>query len=163
MSLYTVTIENRIYRVNISGSRSTVNGEPVDAKVVPLNRNGLHLLQRGKQALELFLTAQESDTYQLNLIGGRRIVSRISTRTKKHSAADNPGAQASTVCAPMHGMVVKVEVRQGDAIESGQTLVVLESMKMQMQIRSPRDGKIAKVAVQPGMQVEKKSLLVQFE
>jgi len=40
MSLYTVTIEDRIYKVNISGDHCTVNGEAVDATMMPLNRNG---------------------------------------------------------------------------------------------------------------------------
>lgn len=163
MSLYTVMIENRTYRVNISGNRSTVNGEPVDARVVPLNRAGLHLLQRGKQTLELFLSAHDPDTYQLNMLGGRRVVGRITTRTRKPFETDAAGAQVSVICAPMHGIVVDIQVQEGDVVESGQTLVVLESMKMQMYIRSPRAGKIAKVAIQAGTQVEKKSLLVEFE
>jgi 3-methylcrotonyl-CoA carboxylase alpha subunit len=48
-------------------------------------------------------------------------------------------------------------------VEKGQTLVVLESMKMQMQLRSPRPGKVNKVTVRSGDQVEKGALLVQFE
>jgi biotin carboxyl carrier protein len=63
----------------------------------------------------------------------------------------------------MHGLVVDVPVHEGDCVEKGQTLVVLESMKMQMQLRSPRPGKVSKVAVQSGSQVEKGALLVQFE
>jgi biotin carboxyl carrier protein len=63
----------------------------------------------------------------------------------------------------MHGLVVDVPVHIGDTVEKGQTLVVLESMKMQMQLRSPRPGKVAKVVVQSGNQVEKGALLVQFE
>jgi hypothetical protein len=62
MSLYTVTIENRIYKVNIAGDHCTVNGEEVDARVLPLNRNGLHVLHHGKQAYEVFLSNQEADT-----------------------------------------------------------------------------------------------------
>ena len=63
----------------------------------------------------------------------------------------------------MHGLVVEVPVHTAIRVEKGQTLVVLESMKMQMQLRSPRPGKMAKVTVQPGNQVEKGALLVQFE
>jgi len=48
-------------------------------------------------------------------------------------------------------------------VTKGQTLVVLESMKMQMQLKSSRDGKIAKITIQPGGQVEKGAILVQFE
>jgi pyruvate carboxylase subunit B len=163
MSLYTVTIENRTYKVNISGDHCTVNGEEVDAKVVPLNRNGLHLLRNGKRAYEVFLSSQEADTYQMHLFGGRRIITRITNRIKKHSQSGECDGRAASLCAPMHGLVVDVPVREGDVVGKNQTLVVLESMKMQMQLRSPHDGKIAKVAVQPGNQVEKGALLVQFE
>jgi biotin carboxyl carrier protein len=162
MSLYTVTIEDRIYKVSISGDHCTVNGETVDARMMALNHNGLHVLHHGKQAYEVFLSNQEADTYQMLMLGGRRIVTQITSRLKKHLKA---GEECNTSClsAPMHGLVVDVPVHTGDTVEKGQTLVVLESMKMQMQLRSPRPGKVAKVAVQSGNQVEKGALLVQFE
>ena len=162
MSLYTVTIEDRIYKVNISGNHCTVNGEAVDATMLPLNHNGLHVLHHGKQAYELFLSNQEADTYQMLMLGGRRIVTQITSRMKKHLKADEE-SNVGCLSAPMHGLVVDVPVHAGDTVEKGQTLVVLESMKMQMQLRSPRPGKISKVTVQPGNQVEKGALLVQFE
>ena len=162
MSLYTVTIEDRIYKVNISGDHVTVNGEEVDATVLPLNRNGLHVLRRGKQAFEVFLSNQEADTYQMLMLGGRRVVSQITSRVRKHFKAGED-CEAACLSAPMHGLVVDVPVNEGDTVEKGQTLVVLESMKMQMQLRSPRPGKVARVAFQPGSQVEKGAVLVQFE
>jgi biotin carboxyl carrier protein len=162
MSLYTVTIENRTYKVSISGNHCTVNGEQVDASVLPLNRNGLHILRHGKQAHEFFLSNQEADTYQMLMLGGKRIITQISSRVKKHLKAGED-CNASCLSAPMHGLVVDVSVREGDTVEKGQTLVVLESMKMQMQLRSPRPAKVSKVTVQAGSQVEKGALLVQFE
>ena len=163
MSLYTVTIEDRTYKVNISGNHCTVNGERVDGKMVPLNRSGLHLLHHGKQAYELFMSTQEDDICQMLMFGGRRIVSRITSRVRKQAQAGEAGDQAASLAAPMHGLVVDVPVHEGDTVEKGQTLVVLESMKMQMQLRSTRDGKVVRVAVKPGEQVEKGALLVQFE
>ena len=162
MSLYTVTIEDRIYKVNISGDHCTVNGEAVDARMLPLNRNGLHVLHHGTQAYEVFLSNQEADTYQMLMLGGRRIVTQITSRMKNHLKGGDD-SNAGCLSAPMHGLVVDVPVHAGDTVEKGQTLVVLESMKMQMQLRSPRPGKVAKVAVQSGNQVEKGALLVQFE
>jgi len=161
MSLYTVTIEDRIYKVSISEDHATVNGETVDARMLPLNRNGLHVLHHGKQAYEVFLSNQEAGTYQMLMFGGRRIVSQITSRVKKHLKAGED-CNAGCLAAPMHGLVVDVSVHEGDSVEKGQTLVVLESMKMQMQLRSPRAGKVVKVTVQPGSQVEKGAVLVQF-
>jgi biotin carboxyl carrier protein len=163
MSLYTVTIGSHTYKVNISGDRNTVDGQDVDARMVQLNQNGLQLLHHGKQAHEVFLSTQETDTYQMNMFGGRRIITRITNRFGKRARACNDADGASCLSAPMHGLVVDVPVKEGEAVTKGQTLVVLESMKMQMQLRSPRDGKVAKVTVQAGNQVEKGALLVQFE
>jgi biotin carboxyl carrier protein len=162
MSLYTVTIENRIYKVSISGDHCTVNGEEVDARVLPLNHNGLQVLHHGKQAYEVFLSNQEAGTYQMLMHGGKRIITQISSRMKKHIKAVEE-SKTGLLTAPMHGLVVDVPVKEGDTVEKGQTLVVLESMKMQMQLRSPRPGKVARVTVQTGSQVEKGACLVQFE
>jgi biotin carboxyl carrier protein len=63
----------------------------------------------------------------------------------------------------MHGLVVDVPARLGQEVEKGQTLVVLESMKMQMQLRAPRVGKVLKINAQAGSQVEKGAVLVEFE
>ena len=163
MALYEVTIENRVYQVNISGDSSTVDGEIVDARVVRLNRNGLHMMRRGKQALELFLSTLDNETYQMLMYGGRRIVTRISSHLLKHAKSATADCRNLILVAPMPGLVVDVQVREGDVVEADKTLVVLESMKMQMQLRSRRAGKISRVTVQPGSQVEKGALLIQFE
>jgi biotin carboxyl carrier protein len=162
LSLYTVTIEDRIYKVNISGNHCTVNGKEVDARMLPLNRNGLHVLRRGKEAYELFLSSHEADTYQMLLFGGRRIVTQITRLVKRHLLADND-SKVGSLNAPMHGLVVDVCTHVGDTVEKGETLVVLESMKMQMQLRSPRAGKVTKLTTQAGALVEKGALLVQFD
>lgn len=163
MSLYTVEIGSKKYKVNISGDHCTVDGKDVHAKMVPLNQNGLQLLHRGKEAHEVFVSSPEADTYQMNLFGGRRIITRISNRIAKRSQSGEEGNRAGCLSAPMHGLVVDVQVCEGETVSKGQTLVVLESMKMQMQLRSPRDGKVAKITVQTGSQVEKGASLVQFE
>ena len=128
---------------------------------------GMHAssVYRLRQALRLDppgAPVKVADTYQMLMLGGRRIVTQITSRMKKHLKAGED-CNAGCLSAPMHGLVVDVPVHEGDTVEKGQTLVVLESMKMQMQLRSPRPGKISKVAVQPGNQVEKGALLVQFE
>ena len=65
--------------------------------------------------------------------------------------------------APMPGMVVKVNVSPGDPINKGQKLLTLEAMKMQTNLTSEREGKIAEVLVQPGVQVETGDLVIRLE
>ena len=67
------------------------------------------------------------------------------------------------VTAPMPGVIQAVEVKTGDAVKHGQTVVILEAMKMKNAIRSPRDGVISEILVQVGQTVGYGEVLVKFE
>jgi pyruvate carboxylase len=67
------------------------------------------------------------------------------------------------VAAPMPGLVVTVAVAQGDAVTKGQKLLMLEAMKMQTTVVAERDGRIARLLVTPGAQVEAGDLAIEFE
>jgi acyl-CoA carboxylase subunit alpha len=76
-----------------------------------------------------------------------------------------PGAAAMAggLTAPMPGVVLDVRCAPGDQVETGQTLVVLEAMKMEHVVRAPADGVIADVRVAKGHHVENGALLLVFE
>ena len=63
----------------------------------------------------------------------------------------------------MPGVVVSVAVGAGDVVAAGQPLVVLEAMKMQNPVRAPRGGRVARVLVAAGAQVEGGAALIEFE
>jgi biotin carboxyl carrier protein len=62
--------------------------------------------------------------------------------------------------APMPGKVVKVHVKEGDAVKRGQVLLVLEAMKMEQTTVSPADGVVQQVLVREGDQVTAGQILV---
>jgi acetyl-CoA carboxylase biotin carboxyl carrier protein len=64
------------------------------------------------------------------------------------------------VAAHITGTVWKIEVREGDAVKEEQTVVILESMKMEMPVESPAAGLVAKVHVAEGQAVEEGDVLV---
>lgn len=66
------------------------------------------------------------------------------------------------ISAPMPGVIQSVAVQVGDEVKHGQTVVVLEAMKMKNAIRSPRDGVIGEVLVRPGQSVSYGDVLVRF-
>jgi biotin carboxyl carrier protein len=161
MTLYTVSFGSRQYQVNIEGSQATVNGTPVQATFQTLNRDGLHLLQRGYQAMEFHLSLQDEETLQV-LVSGRRLVAHITNPFRRKSTRCQE-AHCGSVTAPMPGLVVQVLVAEGDTVAEGQPLLVIESMKMQMQMRSPSAGKVTSLPVVPGQQVNKGQVLAQVE
>ena len=69
----------------------------------------------------------------------------------------------SQIEAPMPGLILDIQVSEGDTVQEGDALLVLEAMKMENVILSPREGVVKKIAVTRGMAVDKKHLLVEFE
>lgn len=66
------------------------------------------------------------------------------------------------VKAPMPGLVVKVDVAEGDAVEGGQGVVVVEAMKMENELQAHGPGLVERIHVAPGDTVEKDQVLVEF-
>jgi biotin carboxyl carrier protein len=65
--------------------------------------------------------------------------------------------------APMPGQVRSVEVAVGDLVRKGQTLLLLEAMKMEIRIQSPVDGAVAALPIAAGQQVEREQVLIEIE
>jgi biotin carboxyl carrier protein len=82
-------------------------------------------------------------------------------RGRRHGALEVEGRQQVT--APMPGKVVRVLVREGDAVEAGQGLLVVEAMKMQNEIRSPKSGKVEKLLAKEGLAVNAGDVLAWVE
>lgn len=70
--------------------------------------------------------------------------------------------QVSELKAPMPGLVRKIHVAAGDAIQANQHLITLEAMKMENVLKAPGDGTIAEVLVSPNATVEKNETLLRF-
>jgi biotin carboxyl carrier protein len=65
-----------------------------------------------------------------------------------------------TIRAPMPGLIAAVLCNEGDAVEAGQTLVILESMKMQNELKAPRAGTVQRVSVAANQTVEQRKVLI---
>jgi len=82
----------------------------------------------------------------------------------KQSGTKRSGRQhdhSGELTAPMPGQVRAVNVSEGDTVTKGQTLMVLEAMKMEMKIQAPMDGTIGKLFVKQGETVEREQMLIE--
>ena len=79
---------------------------------------------------------------------------------KKPAAADGKG---TTLLAPMPGMIIRYEKNQGDKVEKGETILILEAMKMENAIEAPSSGTISSIDFSSGDAVKKDDVLCVIE
>jgi biotin carboxyl carrier protein len=96
---------------------------------------------------------------------GRRFYAKVESERMRALAAalGSKGAAVGEgmVLSPMPGRVLKVLVAEGDEVEAGAPLVVVEAMKMENELGAQRAGKVRKVHVTPGQNVESGARLVE--
>ncbi len=78
-------------------------------------------------------------------------------------AAASGGSAEDSIRAPMPGSIVSVPVKAGDTVTKGQTLLVMESMKMETTIAAPRDGVIAEITYEKGQTFDRDALLLSLK
>lgn len=82
---------------------------------------------------------------------------------RKRAGSALEGPADLTIRAPMPGLVLKAAVAPGDEVRKGETLAIIEAMKMENMIKSPFDGKVKEVFVEPGQAVDKNDKLMELE
>jgi biotin carboxyl carrier protein len=123
-----------------------------------------------------FFWAWSGNALQLWVDGDFFIFERaeVSSRTAQGSSARGSSARGPSgpgfgpsgggdIVAPMPGTVEQILVRPGDIVERGQTLIIMESMKMELEIAAPRAGVVKRIAVIQGGQVEKGMHLLELD
>ena len=150
---FTVTIKGKSRLVDASWiDADTVSlidsGASREIRIHPRGNNGAVGVEFGGVLYEAVVS-----------IGEARLKSRA-TGTGASGAMGALGASGAAVRAPMPGRVVRVLVAVGDRVTARQGVVVVEAMKMENELRSPRDGTVKEVGVVAGAAVETGAILV---
>ena len=82
---------------------------------------------------------------------------------KKMGFKSIAGTSAGKLTAPMPGKILEVKTREGEQVKQGDSLVILEAMKMENELKAPVDGSVSAVHVEAGSSVEKNTVLIEIE
>jgi propionyl-CoA carboxylase alpha chain len=98
---------------------------------------------------------------------GVTVAARVYTETEAAAARLMPQKKASDlgkrVLCPMPGLVVSIAVTEGQDVKAGETVAVVEAMKMENVLRAERDGKVKKVHAKPGETLAVDAVILEFE
>jgi biotin carboxyl carrier protein len=157
---FTVTLGDVDYQVVAEGGKITVNGRPFN---VDVREDGTVLVDgiAYDVALEGDTAQVGDDTYDIEVAG-----LSLTSGARAPLGPPGPSAQAEpgdgAIVAIMPGKVTRVLVEEGQEVEDGEAVCVLEAMKMENELRADRDGVVAAVHVSPGDDVEKDQVLVEL-
>ena len=148
--------ENHRYVVTIDGQRYEIDWAPI--------RPGAASMMIGERSLSLH-HEEEGDEISVYLRSQPFLVDVASEQRfrlrRLTSKFEIEGRQV--VAAPMPGKVVRVMVALGDEVSEGQGLVVVEAMKMENELKSPKSGKVVALQAQEGSAIEKNATLLVVE
>jgi len=164
---YEVTVAGKTRTVEIVTKNGaweiSLDGKLLDANAVELAPNTISVLLNG-ESHQIRVAPRPDGTLTLHT-GLAEYPAEVndprSWRGRRHGVLEVEGRQQ--IAAPMPGKVVRLLVKQGDAVEAGQGLLVVEAMKMQNEIRSPKSGKVEKLLVKEGQAVNAGDTLVWVE
>ena len=147
LGVYEVSLGGRIYQVDAFRHDYGTVSLVVDTASYSV------MLDQGATDVKVHL---RGSTYPIEILDERRL--RMRRASGKFTME---GRQ--TVTAPMPGRVVKILVRQGEAVKEGQGLLIIEAMKMENEMKAPRDGVVVELAVKEGQAVEHGAKLAAVE
>jgi biotin carboxyl carrier protein len=164
--IYEVTIAEKVYRVELVRTeqewKCKLDGRELPLDVVSAQDGMLSLLLQGKS----YEVKQETVGAESNVVVGQERFSASvrdprSFRSRRRSGASEQGVMK--IKAPMPGKVVRILAPAGSQVEIGQSVVVIEAMKMQNELKAPKTGVVKKISVAEGAAVEAGQALAEVE
>ncbi|PKO22066.1 MAG: acetyl-CoA carboxylase biotin carboxyl carrier protein subunit [Chloroflexi bacterium HGW-Chloroflexi-1] len=163
---YFASVEGRTYEIAIDHhGQITVDGVAMAADMQPVSGRHLYSLLLDNTSHEVVLDTDEEgrNLYEVMVAGLRYQVKVQDERSRRLALADRslkaPSGELA-IKAPIPGLVVSVLVELNQEVAEGETLIILEAMKMENELRAPRAGAIREVRTESGAQVALGQVLV---
>ncbi|MBN1287110.1 MAG: biotin/lipoyl-binding protein [Anaerolineae bacterium] len=158
---YVATVNNHKFVVEINRSGEViVDGVPRTVDFSTFDDGVLRSLLIDNRSYEA-LVERRQDNYQV-LMHGNLYTVHVADEREQHlgRATFVPPSGDLPIAAPMPGLILEIKVEPGQAVEPGDTLLILESMKMGNEIKAPRAGTVSHISVNAGDSVDQNTVMI---
>ncbi len=138
--------------------RATMENRTVEVEIVRSEEGRLDLLIDGKP-VTAYISSENARRWVT--VDEQTVVLTRSSGARKGGQGSHHAAGDLT--APMPGQIRAVNVREGESVTKGQTLLVVEAMKMEIRLHAPFDGVVSSIAVKAGQTVEREQFLIKMD
>lgn len=166
MNDFIVTINGKKEKLSVVNNHLVVNGnKEINVELSEINKHS-YLLRIENKVYEVAVNRNGNDKYSFLLDGfyfETEVRTTLQEKAKELLSNREQAAHHDTIKAPMPGLILKVKKKVGDTVEMGESVVILEAMKMENEIRSPASGKIKEIVGKEGKSVEKGGIILSIE
>ena len=164
---YYVRDGETVHEIVVDAEKVSIDGSEVVARLEDIPGTPMQLLTVGDRQERVYARrGADRGSFELSIGGYRFTLEALDERTRVIRELSGGASKAkgpAHLFAPMPGLIVRVAVKEGDAVRAGQGLVVMEAMKMENELRATSDGVVKRVVASPGSAVEKGALLLELE
>ena len=164
--MYTTTDTLSPTTIDFSPDGPVLNGESFDWDLVQLTDRTFHILHQNRSYSAEVLELNTADkTVSLRINGHRHTVQltdRFDLLLEKMGMSNAATTAVNTLKAPMPGLIVGINAAVGDTVSKGDSLMILEAMKMENNLKAPGDGVVKTIRAAKGDRVEKGQVLIEF-
>lgn len=153
-------------KVNYNFDFEITNEDISSLDVIETSENKFHILQQNK-SYQARITQSDfnSKSYQIKVNNNSYhvdISNNLDILIKDMGFAIGSTKHVNSIKAPMPGLILEINIEVGQEVKEDDSLLILEAMKMENIITSPRDGIIKSISAKKGDAVEKNQLLIEF-
>jgi len=166
--MYKIKVNDKAeLQVDVTPKAISINNKVIDADVVKIDASNYHIIDNFRSYnAEVVSFSSEEKTAVIKVNGNTY---ELKAKDQFDALLDQLGLsnlnsnKISDIKAPMPGLVLKVLVNEGDEVRKGDSLFILEAMKMENIIKAPADATVKTIKVKPTDKVEKGQLIILFK
>ncbi len=166
-----------MYKVKVNGAQEytidrqkdafVLDGKTVELDIVSTGTDAYHILHEGKSYRIRVIEINAAEKKLIIRINGNdynlEVKDRFDVLLNQLGMSDLAATKINDIKAPMPGLVLKINVTEGQQITKGEPVLVLEAMKMENVLKAPADAVVKAIKVQIGNAVEKGQVMVVLE
>ncbi|MGE5436912.1 MAG: acetyl-CoA carboxylase biotin carboxyl carrier protein subunit [Syntrophothermus sp.] len=162
MNNYIVTLDEQKHNITIAGENEVkLNDKPIEYELINLSHKN-YLLRINNKFYDVYLENIDKEKITF-LVNGTSYDVLIRTFLQEKASqliqVQKLHDHLTEIKAPMPGMIIKINKQAGDKVEHGESVMILEAMKMENEVRAPKEGIIEKIVVNQNSPVDKGGLL----
>jgi biotin carboxyl carrier protein len=165
--MYKVQVNGKEFHAIYDKEKKEFGGEAFEADIIEYRKGRFHiLLNNCSYTAELLEANRAEKTFRIRVNSGIYVVSvrdKYDELLREMGIDNTSSRKVNDIKAPMPGLVLNVLVENGQAIQKGDALLILEAMKMENVLKAPSDGVVRKVRISKGDTVEKNQIMIDLD